>query len=83
MGYPWFSIPCQGWPEWLGIGGRIKSESVAGLCRNGWPEWLGILKKRGTLLIIIIRYSLNMLLLMKITVHFFLNATLVGWTTTH
>jgi len=43
MGYPWFSIPCQGWPEWLGIGGRIKSESVAGLCRNGWPEWLGIL----------------------------------------
>lgn len=29
------------------MGGRIKSEWVAGLRRNGWPEWLGILNQAG------------------------------------
>ena len=38
----------QGWPAWIGIGGRLPSESVAGLRRNHWPPSLGIRRYAGT-----------------------------------
>jgi len=37
----------QGWPECSVTGGRIRSESVAGMNRNGCPEWAGIRSRHG------------------------------------
>ena len=34
--------PSTGWPASIGMGGRLPSESVAGLRRNQWPAWLGL-----------------------------------------
>jgi hypothetical protein len=32
----------NGWPDCVGMGGRLRSERVAGLRRNQWPDWLGL-----------------------------------------
>ena len=32
----------QGWPLWIGMGGRNGSESVAAFDRNRWPDCVGI-----------------------------------------
>ncbi|MFZ5365300.1 MAG: TA system antitoxin ParD family protein, partial [Patescibacteria group bacterium] len=32
----------KGWPDWTGIGGRLQTESVAGMKWNGWPDSNGI-----------------------------------------
>src|SRR5262245_28954222 len=34
--------PTTGWPDWIGMGGRLPSERVADLRRNQWPHWLGL-----------------------------------------
>ena len=34
--------PLRGWPASIGMGGRLPSESVAGLRRNHWPDWIGL-----------------------------------------
>ena len=36
----------NGWPVWLGTGGRFGSEWVAGLRRNQWPIPIGIRKRK-------------------------------------
>lgn len=40
-----FRPPPQGWPASIGMGGRLPSESVAGLRRNHWPLCVGLRKK--------------------------------------
>ena len=37
-------IGLTGWPASIGMGGRLPSESVAGLRRNQWPASVGILR---------------------------------------
>ena len=32
----------NGWPDCVGMGGRLPPERVAGLRRNQWPDWLGL-----------------------------------------
>jgi hypothetical protein len=32
----------RGWPDWIGMGGRLPSERVAAWHRNQWPDWIGL-----------------------------------------